>query len=221
MEQDTKKCPYCGEVIKSTAKKCRFCGEWLDKPASMERTDSHPSEKSKRAKTDIPAKEKVLNAAIVILIIANLTVGFFWIKGWLNPKSVMENDVKVVTNLLSKKSLSNRTDSISYALGCYAAENANQNVLAQWRLNEEKARVKTYAGMLRGLISPNSEKRNEAISIALQNVWEPNIESKSTVGKLERDAVFQGLYDINSTGKGPLLTYEELNSISTQYFNLK
>ena len=30
MEQDTKKCPYCGEVIKSTAKKCRFCGEWLD-----------------------------------------------------------------------------------------------------------------------------------------------------------------------------------------------
>lgn len=30
MEQDTKKCPYCEEVIKSTAKKCRFCGEWLD-----------------------------------------------------------------------------------------------------------------------------------------------------------------------------------------------
>lgn len=221
MDSDKKVCPYCGEEIMAAAKKCKHCGEWLDKPASMERTDSHSSEKSRRAQTDIPAKVKVLNVAIVILIIANLTVGFFWIKGCLNPKSVMENDVKVVTNLLSKKSLSNRTDSISYALGCYAAENGNQNVLAQWRLNEEKARVKTYAGMLRGLISPNSEKRNEAISVALQNVWEPNIESKSTVGKLERDAVFQGLYDINSTGKGPLLTYEELNSISTQCFNLK
>lgn len=28
--EETKKCPFCGEVIKSTAKKCRFCGEWLD-----------------------------------------------------------------------------------------------------------------------------------------------------------------------------------------------
>lgn len=29
MEQQTKECPYCGEVIMATAKKCRHCGEWL------------------------------------------------------------------------------------------------------------------------------------------------------------------------------------------------
>ena len=30
-EQNTKRCPYCGEIIKSTAMKCKFCGEWLVK----------------------------------------------------------------------------------------------------------------------------------------------------------------------------------------------
>ena len=34
MEQNTKKCPFCGEEIMADAKKCRHCGEWLDKTSS-------------------------------------------------------------------------------------------------------------------------------------------------------------------------------------------
>ena len=41
MEQNTKKCPYCGEEVLAVAKKCRFCGEWLDKE-STEQTSVHP-----------------------------------------------------------------------------------------------------------------------------------------------------------------------------------
>ncbi|MBQ3311433.1 zinc ribbon domain-containing protein [bacterium] len=29
-EQETKKCPFCGEYINTKATKCRYCGEWLN-----------------------------------------------------------------------------------------------------------------------------------------------------------------------------------------------
>lgn len=34
MNIDEKECPYCGEIIKTTAKKCRFCGEWFEENES-------------------------------------------------------------------------------------------------------------------------------------------------------------------------------------------
>lgn len=33
--EETKRCPYCGEVILAVAKKCKHCGEWLEPKESV------------------------------------------------------------------------------------------------------------------------------------------------------------------------------------------
>jgi hypothetical protein len=42
MEQETKRCPYCGEEIMAVAKKCKHCGEWLTNKKPNRKKASQP-----------------------------------------------------------------------------------------------------------------------------------------------------------------------------------
>ncbi len=68
--EETKKCPFCGEVIKSTAKKCRFCGEWLDgsAPQIPNGTGTHGKNK------DILKYVLIGVAIIAVIVIASVLI---------------------------------------------------------------------------------------------------------------------------------------------------
>jgi len=51
---ELKQCPYCGEMIQSTAKKCRYCGEWLDNE-SVEINQTTSKSETKVLVEDIPS----------------------------------------------------------------------------------------------------------------------------------------------------------------------
>lgn len=218
MDSKKKICPYCGEEIMSAARKCKHCGEWLDNANLEAPNNNAPENKPHKEAAPKSKKEKMLNGVIALLIIANLTVGFFWIKDCLTPKSIIGEDVEKVSKLMTKKDLSTRIDSVSYALGSWCADNTPN--VSTIKAFDDMSRIKFYAGMLRGSLTPQNQARNTIISEALQHV-NPDIEKYSTVGELNGDAIFQGVYDGATSGRTYLLTNEELQSISQTSFKFQ
>lgn len=75
MEQETTKCPYCGEEILATAKKCKHCGEWLeeeeDEEVEVDTTEEDESDSDDDSNWDWLYK---IIAVFIILLVAFFTL---------------------------------------------------------------------------------------------------------------------------------------------------
>lgn len=213
MDSAKKICPYCGEEIQAAAKKCKYCGEWLDKEdlsnSESPIVHSHPNTSQATEK-----KVKIMNIAIALLVIANIAVGIFFFKS--RSQSVVNKDIAKASELLKKKDLQGSVDSLSYAIGSFIAASSgvspNSGLSSSWD--------PFYAGMYRGLITPISvftEDRRTAIKDGLNNVTRIDIDDHSSVGSLNGEIIFQGIFDVSTKGRTPLISNEESIEMTNKY----
>ena len=112
MEQETMKCPYCGEEILAIAKKCKHCGEWLDEEEIEGEVVETEEEESDSADDD--SNWNWLYKIIFWVII--LAVAFFTLPSEEKQTERMMEELRV----LVRKDIKNQTrnqDAFTQALG--------------------------------------------------------------------------------------------------------
>lgn len=164
------------------------------------------------SRVNLRDKGTLLNAAIVLLIAANLTVGILWIKNCLFPSTVRERDFAITEKLISYDDLATRADSMSYALGCSLGSSNNLP-------DDEELRKNFYSGVYHGLATPLSENRRKDIDLIFQHMILPDLQKRSKVGELDGDIYFQGMVDAGSTsGQNKLISSDEAQTIILDSF---
>lgn len=92
MEQETTKCPYCGEEILATAKKCKHCGEWLEQEEEEEEVETIEEEEEEDDDNDDSSKDWIYNIAAAIIIFA---VAFFTLPSVEKQTEKMREELRV------------------------------------------------------------------------------------------------------------------------------
>lgn len=112
MEQETMKCPYCGEEILTIAKKCKHCGEWLEEEEDEE-VEVDTTEEDESDSDDDSNWDWLYNIIVVLII---LLVAFFTLPSEEKQTERMKEELRVLVRKDIKSQTCNQ-DVFTQALG--------------------------------------------------------------------------------------------------------
>ena len=86
MEELTKHCPFCGQVINAAAIKCKYCGKWLEDPQpenQQGQAQYAQQPPQQQYYVEEPRKTNGLGIAGFILSLLGILLGWIPLLGWL------------------------------------------------------------------------------------------------------------------------------------------
>lgn len=155
MEEEMKKCPYCGEEIKMEAKKCRYCGEWLEQESHQNpaQTETHEEPHVASSASQPVPEVKENSTPLTKLGMVKLY------------KETFDVDLKTAKDFVDTHGMTESQRAIDAAMAGAQSEPTQVAVSS-----EEKERIENYGGICALLFFLVCF--GEAISIASEMGWE-------------------------------------------------
>lgn len=155
MEEEMKKCPYCGEEIRAEAKKCRYCGEWLEQESHQNpvQTETHEEPHVASSASQPVPEVKENSTPLTKLGMVKLY------------KETFDVDLKTAKDFVDTHGMTESQRAIDAAMAGAQSEPTQVAVSS-----EEKERIENYGGICALLFFLVCF--GEAISIASEMGWE-------------------------------------------------
>lgn len=155
MEEEMKKCPYCGEEIRAEAKKCRYCGEWLEQESHQNpaQTETHKEPHVASSASQPVPEVKENSTPLTKLGMVKLY------------KETFDVDLKTAKDFVDTHGMTESQRAIDAAMAGAQSEPTQVAVSS-----EEKERIENYGGICALLFFLVCF--GEAISITSEMGWE-------------------------------------------------
>ncbi|MCH5176125.1 MAG: hypothetical protein J1F40_09580 [Prevotellaceae bacterium] len=197
MEQNTKRCPYCGEEILSVAKKCKHCGEWLEKENGVEKVAPFSQSKQEVVATEASVEEAPKPRRKWLNVLKNVAIGICCLVTLLvviglflpdDSDEDIDDETEYVVNDISDPEIDKELDELEDSF----EELCNDVNELGWGPGVAKE-VNYFEGLRENFID---NRRYQMTPAQLQRIKAISSRTKHLYSELDIDGVFEGFEEL-------------------------